>query len=179
MILGMDKLRALVAGDPPLVEGLSERELTNPEGAGYDLSAGELWALSDAKGAFIGVTERETFKYEPAKPDKDGFWSLYPQGFWVVETRESVDMPPYLVGRMSSRTTMFTCGLFMAFGPVQPGYKGTLRFGLRNVSSETVTLERGARICHIQFELIEGVAEQYRGQWAGGRVFTKKREVQV
>ena len=41
-----------------LVENLSERELTNPEGAGFDLRLGEVYKISGK--AFLGVTERHT-----------------------------------------------------------------------------------------------------------------------
>ena len=43
-----------------IVTGLSERELTTPEGAGFDLRLGEVW---EVKGqGFLGVEERETAK---------------------------------------------------------------------------------------------------------------------
>src|SRR5262245_54606961 len=147
MQLGTEELLRLVHAQG-LVENLSERELSEPEGAGFDLRVGQLWNMKHVNGAFIGATERRTPDYEPIKPDENNQWRLYPQGFWLVETMESVDVPGYLVGHLEHRTTMFTCGLFLAFGPVQPGYHGALRFGLRNATSENILLERGARIAH-------------------------------
>ena len=56
MILGVKKLLKLVK-EKKLVENLSERELKNPEGAGFDIRIGELY---EAKGkGFLGVEERE------------------------------------------------------------------------------------------------------------------------
>ena len=40
------------------MEGLSERELTSPEGAGFDLRLGEVYKISG--NAFLGVNERKT-----------------------------------------------------------------------------------------------------------------------
>ncbi|MCL5010447.1 MAG: hypothetical protein M1289_02480 [Patescibacteria group bacterium] len=57
MILGPKKLLELVKTQK-LVENLSERELTNPEGAGFDLRLGEVYKISGK--AFLGVTERHT-----------------------------------------------------------------------------------------------------------------------
>lgn len=182
MPLGLDKLKELLREDPPLVEDLSERELNNPEGTGYDLRIANLWRPTRTEGSFIGVKERDTPRYEEVPTiEWNGMtgWRLHHQGFWLAETIETVNMPLWLAGRLSARTTTFTCGLFFAFGPVQPGYMGTLRFGLRNVDYANTFLEVGARIVHIQFDPIFGEAEQYRGQWQGGRVFTTSKEEQV
>jgi len=53
MILGVDRLLELVKTEK-LVENLSERELTNPEGAGFDLRLGEIYEL---KGNSLGHTQ--------------------------------------------------------------------------------------------------------------------------
>ncbi|HUY69405.1 MAG TPA: hypothetical protein VMU70_00015 [Candidatus Tyrphobacter sp.] len=57
MVLGIKELHRLVE-EKKLVEGLSDRELKEPEGAGFDLRIGELYALSGL--GFLGITERET-----------------------------------------------------------------------------------------------------------------------
>jgi len=57
MILGIKELHRLVK-EKDLVTNLSERELENPEGAGFDLRIGELYEISGQ--GFLGVTERET-----------------------------------------------------------------------------------------------------------------------
>ncbi|MBI2036724.1 hypothetical protein HYT17_03785, partial [Candidatus Microgenomates bacterium] len=57
MILGPKQLLQLVK-TKKLVEGLSERELTNPEGAGFDLRLGEVYKIKGK--AFLGITERHT-----------------------------------------------------------------------------------------------------------------------
>lgn len=69
MVLGPKQLLKFVK-TKKLVENLSERELTNPEGAGFDLRLGEVYKISGK--AFLGVTERHTpaislvAKYEEA-----------------------------------------------------------------------------------------------------------------
>ena len=52
MIIGPKKLLQLVK-NKKLVEGLSERELTNPGGAGFDLRLGEIYKIKGK--AFLGV----------------------------------------------------------------------------------------------------------------------------
>ena len=57
MILGPSKLLELVR-KKKLVENLAKRELTNPEGAGFDLRLGEVYKISGS--AFLGETHRKT-----------------------------------------------------------------------------------------------------------------------
>ena len=70
MVLGIKELHRLVK-EKSLVANLSERELENPEGAGFDLRIGEIYEISGQ--GFLGVTERETpemilvAKYEEEK----------------------------------------------------------------------------------------------------------------
>jgi len=62
MILGPKKLLQLVK-KIKLVENLDKRELTTPEGAGFDIRLGEVHKIVGGK-AFLGVTHRETPKIE-------------------------------------------------------------------------------------------------------------------
>lgn len=191
MILGPKTLLNLVK-TKKLVEGLSERELTNPEGAGFDLRLGEVYKISG--DAFLGETERKTAdiklvaKYEApirhsgkqsASRIKPNTIKIKPGDYFLVTTIESVNTPLDLTINFKPRTTTFRSGLFLRTGNVAPGYKGKLTFGLKNEGPITVTIEMGARFVHAQFEQVLGEGAQYRGQWQGGRVSAKKREVQV
>lgn len=196
MILGPKLLLKLVK-EKKLVEGLSERELTNPEGAGFDLRLGEIYKISGS--AFLGVLERKTAnvklvaKYEgenqlvgkirgrekkrQAKfPNKV---TIKPGEFYLVTTVESFNVPNNLTVNFKPRTTTFRSGLFLRTGNVAPGYKGPVTFGLKNEGPIPVTIEMGARFVHAQFEEVKGGGSLYRGQWQGGRVTAKKREKQV
>jgi deoxycytidine triphosphate deaminase len=167
-----------------LVEGLSERELTNPEGAGFDLRLGEVYKISGK--AFLGETHRQTpeislvAKFQNQKSKiKNQSVKIKPGDFFLVKTIEKINLPINLSAVILPRTTTFRSGLFLRTGPVQPGYEGELTFGLKNEGPITVEIEMGARFAHILFHEIKGVGSQYRGQWQGGRVSAIKREKQV
>ena len=84
MILGPQKLLKLVEEDK-LVENLAERELTNPEGAGFDMRLGEVHKISG--NAFLGVDERETPKIETVltyDPRKKQSITIQPGEFYLV-----------------------------------------------------------------------------------------------
>lgn len=193
MVLGPKKLLQLVKKQK-LVEDLSERELTNPEGAGFDLRLGEIYEISGR--AFLGVTERHTAdvtliaKYQDssfAKASKDKQRSkiknqkiiIKPGEFYLIKTIESVNMPQDLTASITPRSTTYRSGLFIRTGNVPPGYCGGLNFGLTNEGPVIVEIELGARIVHIQFHEVQGGGTMYRGQWQGGRVTTTKKEKQV
>ncbi|MDP2586139.1 MAG: 2'-deoxycytidine 5'-triphosphate deaminase [Candidatus Levybacteria bacterium] len=179
MILGPKKLLQLVK-TKKLVEGLSERELTNPEGAGFDLRLGEVYKISGS--AFLGETHRKTPDIETVQSYKEGekrVIKIKPGDFFLVKTMEKINLPVELSAVIIPRTTTFRSGIFIRTGPIQPGYSGELTFGLKNEGSVTVEIEMGARFVHLMFHEIKGKGSQYRGQWQGGRVTAKKKEKQV
>lgn len=179
MILGPKKLLELVK-EINLVEGLSERELTNPEGAGFDLRLEELYTIKGE--AFLGETHRQTpevtsvAKYEEGKTTTH---VIKPGEYYLGKTIESVNTPLNLTINFKPRTTSFRSGIYIRTGNVAPGYKGPLTFALKNEGPVDVTLELGCRIIHAQFEEVLGEGNAYRGQWQGGRVAATKREKQV
>ncbi len=179
MILGPKKLLQLVKKNK-LVEGLADRELTTPEGAGFDLRLEELFTISG--GAFLGTTHRETpqikskIKYQKSKLQT---FTIKPGAFYLATTIEKVNTPLNITINFKPRTTTFRSGLIIRTGNVAPGYCGKLTFAIKNEGPIPVTLEMGCRIVHAQFEWVDGGGTQYKGQWQGGRVTTKKREKQI
>lgn len=179
MILGPKKLLELVK-TKKLVERLSQRELENPEGAGFDLRLGEVYEISGT--ALLGETHRKTPDIKSVKvynSKKESSIKIKPGDFYLVKTIEKINLPIDLSAVIIPRTTTFRSGLFIRTGPIQPGYQGELTFGLKNEGPVTVEIEMGARFVHVIFHEIKGGGSKYRGQWQGGRITTKKREKQV
>lgn len=179
MILGPKILLELVKKSQ-LVVGLSERELTNPEGAGFDLRLGEIYSMSGE--AFLGIDERKTPDIKRVAFFEEGKKkniTINPGDFYLVTTIEEVNTPQNLTINFKPRTTTFRSGIFIRTGNVAPGYKGKLTFALKNEGPTPVVLELGCRIIHAQFEEVKGGGNLYRGQWQGGRISAKKREKQI
>lgn len=179
MPLGPKELLQLVH-ERGLVKNLSERELKNPEGAGFDLRVGKVYTISG--DAFLGVDQRQTPKEEVVCEYKEGeqiSYTLEPGDFVLIETTEEVELPENLTARNFARSTLFRMGIDFMATQVAPGYKGKLVFGLKNVGPVPVTIEMGARVAHIQFSEVSGGGNMYRGQWQGGRVSATKKEKQV
>jgi deoxycytidine triphosphate deaminase len=179
VVLGVDKLLELVEKQK-LVENLCERELTNPEGTGFDLRVGELFKISGE--GYLGETERKTCDIESVAKYEEGKVTTHvikPGDFYLFKTIETVNIPDNLVAEFKPRTTMQRMGIFFRSSQASPGYSGELTFAIANVGPCEVKLEMGARVCHVIFHEVNGKTHLYRGQWQGGRVTTGEKEVQV
>ncbi len=177
MLIGADVLLKLVK-ENKLVEGLSERELNNPEGAGFDIRVGDVFRLKGE--SYLGITERKTSEIETvATYGKDKSFTLKPGEYVLVKTIESFNVPGNLAMFTYPRSTLQRGGVLLLCTQTAPGYKGPLTFGLKNLGEHNYTFELGARLFHVQFHQVEGKAiREYEGQWQGGRVNTGGKETQ-
>jgi len=193
MILGVNELLKLVK-ERNLVENLSERELKNPEGAGFDLRIGEIYQfnpkfkIQNSKSktqkpkSFLGINERKTAdveliaKYNPAKRTS---FTFKPGSYYLMKTIEKVNTPENILILFRSRSTLFRSGMTLYTGTCSPGYCGELTFGIGNSGPVEVKIELGARVAHAMFFEVKGKTNLYRGQWQGGRITTKKKEKQI
>lgn len=201
MILGPKILLELVK-KKKLVENLADRELNNPEGAGFDLRLGKVFKLNG--NSFLGIDERKTpdvklvaefnpsashstLRTESSSSDskssgqtqKKSKIVIKPGELYLTETYEKFNMPLDLVGILKPRTTLQRSGIIARMAIVDPGYSGTVHPVLFNAGPATVTIELGARYIFAMFMEIKGKGSQYRGQWQGGRVAATKKEKQV
>lgn len=196
-IIGIDEVLRRIKNPPAggkLVENLGKRELENPEGVGVDLRLGSVHQITDG-GAFIegdptdgsgqvglgkrkGVKTKLVAEYKKGKRNQE--WVVIKPGdYYLVSTFETINTPKDLMPVVYPRTSLFRAGLLLLNSKTDPGYKGTLTMGLKNLSEFEVRLQMGARICNLVFFKIEGKTVDYRGQHQGGRISPTDVEQQV
>ncbi len=191
-VLGINEVLQRVKNPPAggkLIENLGQRELKNPEGVGVDLRLGAVYQIIEG-GAFIqgdsgqvlgnrkGVKTRLLAEFRKGKRKQD--WVIIKPGdYYLVSTFEVINTPKDLMPLVFPRTSLFRAGLMLLNSKTDPGYKGTLTMGLKNLSEFEVKLQLGARICNIVFFKIEGQTTLYRGQHQGGRISPHGEEQQV
>ncbi|MDO8551816.1 MAG: hypothetical protein Q7S03_04020 [bacterium] len=179
MILGSEELLKLVK-EGKLIQGLCDRELENPEGAGFDLRIGEIYELVGE--GFLGIEERETpemkllAKYDPEKPT---IFSLEPGKYYIAKTIETFNNTEEVLTLFRPRSTLHRSGIALFSGFAHPSYNGGFNVGLINFGTKPFKIEMGARFIHAMFYEVKGPTTQYRGQWQGGRTTTEKRERQI
>lgn len=161
----------MILGDGRILKLVEEKKLLENfnidclGGAGYDLRLNKAYRLfSDSH---IGVKERNTPKVEEIKANP---LKLKPNEYLLVETLERVNMPANLMARILPRSSLFRCGCMLATAVVDPGYRGALTMGLKNLSDREFTIEKNARIAQIVFEEVEGSSRKYAGRYQGGKV---------
>lgn len=179
MILGPKIILKLVK-EKKIVENLSDRELKNPEGAGFDLRLGEVYKI-EGKG-YLGITERKTpnaVLYKRYIPEKKSILTIKPGDYFLVKTIEKVNLPSDIGAVLYTRGTLFRSGIIHGLSQIAPGYCGELTTSLYNAGCCKIEIELGSRFIHIQFQQVKGGGNLYRGQWKGGRVAATKMEKQI
>lgn len=161
MILSGNEIRKL-AQEKALLENYEDK---NIGGAGVDLRVGKYYRLKSP--AKLGVNERELPKIEEITSE----WiEVKPSEYILVETIEKVNMPADIAAWMRHRSTLQRSGVGLLTALIDPGYKGTLTFGLRNFGEHTFKLQRGTRVGQIIFEKMSGAGKEYDGKYQGGKV---------
>ena len=179
MVIGINILLERVRKGE-LIKNLSGRELENPEGAGFDLRAGEIYTICSS--GFLGIEERQTPEVKllgAYKENETAKITIRPDKYYLVKTIEEITLDADMVGIFHPRSTLFRSGVVLQTGVHPPGYSGAPTFGLYVAGKYPFVLELGARIAHINIFRIEGGSSPYRGQWQGGRVTTDTKETQL
>ncbi|KAG7294024.1 hypothetical protein NEMBOFW57_004085 [Staphylotrichum longicolle] len=93
-----------------------------------------------------------------------------PQGAYLVQFNEAVDMPRDCMGQIFGRSSLWRAGVTVTAGVVDAGYQGVLGAMLDVRNPEGVVVFRGARLGQIVVHAMEGEVEGYKGvyQGAGG-----------
>jgi deoxycytidine triphosphate deaminase len=167
-----------------LVEGLSERELENPEGTILDLRVGQIHNITG--DSFLGVIERYSSKTETigdVKKDGNKKFIIRPGEYYLVTTMEIIHCPAekvkydenfsetYIIPKVFPRTSLQRGGVSLHCSNTNPGYNGPLTFGIKNLGNQDFTFELGARMFSIEFVAVVGeIKRAYSGQHQGGRV---------
>jgi len=137
------------------IEGFSEENLT-PNG--YDVTIEEIWIPSTEEKFRVGT-------------------AVIPSAAWfVIGTKEYLELPPELVGEIWIRTTWVRKGILSSFGRIDAGFHGNLTFSALNASMKSVEVPIGERFAQVVFEELKSVPEKcYKdrsGNYQGQRGIT-------
>lgn len=164
-VLSREELRAALAADPPLVEGIDQTVQLQP--SGIDLRVERVQRLTSPGLLGAADTVREPAAREDVAPDVDGWWSL-PQGAYVITYREKVNIPLDLVGFSWPRSSLPRSGVAIHGAVWDPGYSGRGEGMLSVNNARGFRLQRGARVLQIVFfRLASAAGEGYRGRYHG------------
>ena len=163
-VLGYERIKELIK-TKKLLENVDEK---NVQPAGVDLRVKCIYRLNS--GGFIGIKNRRSPDVEVVADNEGEKFTLKPNEFVLVETMEKVNMPNDLLAIILPRSSLFRCGVSLHTAVVDPGFIGTLTFGMKNLSEHPFEIEIGARIGQIVFEEVKGNRKLYNGRYQGGKV---------
>jgi len=142
-------------------------ELECLESAGYDLRVDGFFRTEG--NAHLGKTKADR-KLPEIKEVESDIITLQPGDYILISTLESVNMPLDIAAFVLNRSSVFRSGCTTVNALVDPGYKGTLTFGLKNISDHDFSIEKGARVSQIVFMKLDGETLGYAGRYQGGKV---------
>jgi deoxycytidine triphosphate deaminase len=161
-----------------IIKHLSQREVNNPEGVGFDLQIASLSEISSDCGS-LKISTRRTPSHKSIEVNSDNCWLLEPGKTYLASTKEEFDLPIDLAAIFFPRSTLFRSGVAFYSSVLPPGYVGPMTFALINQHSQPFEIELGARFAHVVIHSVTGDIELYRGQWQGGRISQPDNEGQT
>ena len=161
MILGRYEILKRVK-EQKLIDNFYEKSLQQ---SGYDLRIKTAYRIEG--NPYLKGDERKLPKIKEVLEDPI---IINPNEYLLMETIEKVNMPLDLAAVVYPRTTLFRMGLGLRNGVIDPGYTGSLVFGLKNESSLTVKIKKGSRVAQIIFLKVLGETVPYEGVYKGGKI---------
>ena len=180
-----------------LIEGLSEGQLTNPEGVELELRVGRVEKIVGP--SFLGADKGDELgkRYSPktkmiADINVDGHKkiTMEPDDYFLVQTIETIHCPSekirydinsparYILPGIEPRVSLQLGAVSLLCSSTNPGYNAPLTFGLKNNGKEKFCFELGARMFKIYWEPVIGdIKRTYSGQHQGGRM-TSQGEIE-
>jgi dUTP pyrophosphatase len=164
-VLSREELRAAVAGDPPLVEGIDLD--VQIQANGIDLRVERIQRLTSP--GLLGAADavREPAAREDLQSDNDGWWDLH-RGAYIITYREKVNLPHDLMALARPRSTLLRSGVAIHAAVWDAGYSGRGEGLLSVLNARGWRLQRGARVLQLVFfRLSTPTLEGYRGRYLG------------
>jgi len=165
VVIGHNKILELIKQKPPLIENINEK---NIQPSGVDLRVKCIYRLKN--GGYMGVEKRKNPDVEVDNNEIGKKIILKPNEFVLVETMEKVNMPNDLMAIVLPRSSLFRCGVSLHTAVIDPGFIGTLTFGMKNLSNFPFEIEIGTKVGQIVFEEVKGNNKLYNGKYQGGKV---------
>lgn len=161
-----------------IIQNLSERELNEPEGVGFDLRVASLSEITNGSGSLLRETRR-TPDSTQLELNSNELFILRPGKTYLATTLEEFSLPIHLSAIFFPRSTLFRSGILFQSSILPPGYSGPMTFALTNTHYTDFEIQFGARFAHVVIMAVDGQVDPYRGQWNEGRISQPDDEKQI
>ena len=163
--MSREELRAALAADPPLVEGIDQHAQLQPNG--IDLRIDRVQRLTSPGLLGAAPNLREPAAREDVQPDVDGWWDLH-AGSYVIGYAEKVNLPADLMAFARPRSSLLRSGVAIHTAVWDAGYSGRGEGLLSVMNPKGYRVQRGAAVLQLVFlRLGVPTSEGYRGTYQG------------
>lgn len=128
-----------------------------------DLRLGNLFRVFDQKmTAVIDPFKKSKEITTEVKIPEGKTFILHPQEFVLAITKEKIELPGNLSGRLEGRSSLGRLGIVVhsTAGSICAGFRGHLTLELANMGKIPVVLYPGMRICAVVFEKLSTPSER-------------------
>lgn len=151
-VLNRDTITALLAHDPPLLEGCPDlqRQL---QPNGVDVTVHSVASYSpDAGAGAIGVSDADRMLPAPTELDfgHDG-WLVLPAGHYLITFNEVVNLPRWLMALGRPRSSLLRMGVSLHTAVWDAGYSGRSQALLVVHHADGFRLQQNARVAQLVF----------------------------
>jgi dUTP pyrophosphatase len=157
------ELRALLAGDPPLADGLAD-PASQLQPNGLDLTLEAIWTLDGP--AHLGRDERVLPERSHVGFGTEGWAQLAP-GCYLVRFAEALHLPRDLLALGRPRSTLARAGVDLVLAVWDAGYRGRSEALLVVHNPAGFRVQRGARLAQLVFFRTASPTDAYVGAYQG------------
>lgn len=157
LILGNNEIKKIL-------KNFKNFDLKSIQPAGIDLRVKRIFKVKGK--AFLG-RKRKMPKVEKVFDRKI---ILKKDDFVLVETIEKVKMDKNLGGIILPRSSLSRSGIALLTSFVDPGFKGSLTIGMKNLGNDDFEIKIGSRFAQLILFEVKGCSKEYRGKYQGGKI---------
>ena len=164
--LNRDEIAALIASDPPLLEGYISLE-SQLQPNGFDLSLLDVSAFETPGAIGSSDADRVLAATIPLTYDGDGWIDLAP-GAYLVTFNEVVNLPLDIMALGRPRSSLLRSGVSLHTAVWDAGYRGRSQSLLTVHHPGGFRLQRNARLAQLAFFRLSNPPSQgYQGRFQG------------
>ena len=163
MILSDRDIRKSIQSGRLVIDPLNEDAI---QPVSVDLTLGSRIRMYREEKAYLIDIKQDTEEYtEVVDIDELVPFVLHPRQFALGITRERIEVPADLMGRLDGKSSLGRLGLIVhsTAGFIDPGFNGRIVLEFSNISPLPITLYAGIKIAQISFEELTSRAEKPYG----------------
>jgi dUTP pyrophosphatase len=163
-VLRADGIRALLRGEPPLVEPVGDLD-AQLQPNGFDVTLESVWQMHGAGAIGVSNDDRLIPGRDPVEPS--GGWFVLVPGTYLIRFQEAVALPLDVMAFGRSRSSLLRCGAAIHTAVWDAGYRGRSEALMVVYAESGLRLAQAARVLQLVFVRLEAPTHAYAGAYQG------------